>query len=628
MAKRSKYGIGFKLSVIFSLISVFLLTVMSVFSYNSQKNTITDSLHNEISLKLEKTIVDIESWFLQRQSIVDAEATLFSRTENFNNLVSYPTALNPFVILGKERSILDFFYIGTEETKKFYIGIDWTPEEGWDPTQRPWYTQAKNSKKTIYTEYYIDSNTGEYVITIASPLINETNKLLGVLGVDIYFNEIIDQSKSYSTKEISVALIDSNGNVLSHPNNELNNKNILDQKDNNEIYKKILTNNKGFEYAKIDGEEKLIAYDTIPSTHWEVVYFVDTVLIKAPLRKLAISYISITILALLITVLLSIYVANLFAKRIINVANTLSEIAGGNLVAEIDQSDIHKQDEIADLKNSLLNMVNKLREIISTVIISSKEIATASSDLSDGNQELSVRTEQQAASLEETSAAIEELNSAIRSDADRTSKATEHSMDVLERTKEGAISVKEMIASMHKISESSTKIGNIIEVINNIAFQTNLLALNASIEAARAGEQGKGFAVVAVEVRKLAKRSDKAAAEVTKIIKESNIKVADGVTIANSAGEVLNKINDAVKKVTTIMEDISLSAHEQLTGVDQIDLTLSTLDADTQKNAALATETAAATEELSAQAVELSSTMQYFKIDKKGFTESYTIVKS
>lgn len=264
---------------------------------------------------------------------------------------------------------------------------------------------------------------------------------------------------------------------------------------------------------------------------------------------------------------------------------------------------------------SLKTMVHKLSEIVSIVTSGSEQIVSASSQLASGNQDLSTRTEQQATALEETSSAIEEMNSSIRSNADNTSTANKLSQDVVQKTEEGATAVNQMIQSMNEISESSNRIADIIEVINNIAFQTNLLALNASIEAARAGEQGKGFAVVAVEVRKLAKRSDKAAAEITDIIKTSNTKVNDGVDIANKAGSMLTDINNAVKKVTVLIGEISAASQEQLSSVDQIDRTLSSLDENTQKNAALVEEAASATEQLSAQALELNRNMQFFKLN-------------
>lgn len=117
-----------------------------------------------------------------------------------------------------------------------------------------------------------------------------------------------------------------------------------------------------------------------------------------------------------------------------------------------------------------------------------------------------------------------------------------------------------------------------------------------------------------MEVRKLAKRSDKAATEIASIIKSSNKKVDEGVDIANKAGEMLREINEPVKKVTAIVGDISASSQEQLSSVDQIDRTLASLDENTQKNTALVEEAASSTEELSSQAEELNNNVNFFKI--------------
>ena len=63
--------------------------------------------------------------------------------------------------------------------------------------------------------------------------------------------------------------------------------------------------------------------------------------------------------------------------------------------------------------------------------------------------------------------------------------------------------------------------------------------------------------------------------------------------------------------------EISAASQEQLSSVDQIDKTLSSLDENTQKNAALVEEAASSTEELSAQAQELSTNMQFFKLGSR-----------
>ena len=206
------------------------------------------------------------------------------------------------------------------------------------------------------------------------------------------------------------------------------------------------------------------------------------------------------------------------------------------------------------------------------------------------------------------------MGSLIKTNADNTKSTDTLSRQALNITDEGTQAVSSMITSMNDINDSSNIIGEISDVINNIAFQTNLLALNASIEAARAGEQGKGFAVVAVEVRKLAKKTDRAASEIGEIIKSSNNKVIQGVQKAKQAGDMLNSVSDSVKQLSELVSNIAASSEEQLININSIDETLTNLDKNTQQNSELVVEAAAATEELSAQAEELNSNIKFFNL--------------
>ncbi len=313
-------------------------------------------------------------------------------------------------------------------------------------------------------------------------------------------------------------------------------------------------------------------------------------------------------------ILIGIFVAVMITRSVLRrlggepdeISLIAESIAEGNLDIEYDDR------ELRGVYASMKTMSLKLSQIVSSVLSGSEQVASASEQLASGNQDLSNRTERQAASLEETSSAIEQMNASIKSNADNTQTADSLSREAAGKSEYGAETIHEMVNSMNEISISSNKIADIIEVITNIAFQTNLLALNASIESARAGEHGKGFAVVAVEVRKLAKRSDRAAKEITDIIKSSNERVSEGVEIANKAGVVLQDINDAVRKVTALVAEISAASQEQISSSDEINQALISLDENTQKNAALIEESASATEELSAQAQELNTIMQFF----------------
>lgn len=130
--------------------------------------------------------------------------------------------------------------------------------------------------------------------------------------------------------------------------------------------------------------------------------------------------------------------------------------------------------------------------------------------------------------------------------------------------------VSGVVKTMGNISTSSKKISEITAVINSIAFQTNILALNAAVEAARAGEQGRGFAVVASEVRTTASRSANAAKEIESLINESVSLIDQGSGEVVAAGNTMNEIVEAVKRVTDIMLEIAAASDEQSRGIVQV----------------------------------------------------------
>jgi methyl-accepting chemotaxis protein len=253
------------------------------------------------------------------------------------------------------------------------------------------------------------------------------------------------------------------------------------------------------------------------------------------------------------------------------------------------------------LINALKAMNDNLIDLVGKVRLDANLIQTSAGEIASGNSDLSQRTEEQASSLEETASSMEELTSTVKQNADNARPANQLAAGASE-----VAVVGQVVQTMSSINESSKKIVDIFSVIDGIAFQTNILALNAAVEAARAGEQGRGFAVVATEVRTLAQRSATAAKEIKELINDSVAKVEVGTRLVDEAGETMDEVVTAVKRVTDIMNEISAASQEQHCGIEQINQAVTQMDEVTQQNADLVEQAASAAETMHDQAQAVS----------------------
>ncbi|MEY2839238.1 MAG: hypothetical protein RJB60_1537 [Pseudomonadota bacterium] len=264
------------------------------------------------------------------------------------------------------------------------------------------------------------------------------------------------------------------------------------------------------------------------------------------------------------------------------------------------------------LMANLQHMQQSLAQVVTSVRQASESVATASGEIAQGNNDLSQRTEMQASALEETAASMEQLGSTVRLNADNAQQANQLARQASEVAVQGGERVTEVVQTMRSINDSSRRIADITSVIDGIAFQTNILALNAAVEAARAGEQGRGFAVVAAEVRSLAQRSGTAAKEIRSLITASVEQVQQGSVQVDKAGETMEAVVHAIRRVTDIVGEISSASVEQSQGVAQVGDAVAQMDQTTQQNAALVEQSAAAAESLKSQARQLVDSVAVF----------------
>ena len=303
-------------------------------------------------------------------------------------------------------------------------------------------------------------------------------------------------------------------------------------------------------------------------------------------------------IAVLIAALAATWIVLSINRGLGRAASAVQAVADGDLTRF---ADITTKDEIGDMLGHVNTMIERLRGVVADALSASENVSSGSQELSSSSEQLSQGATEQASSAEEASASMEEMAANIKQNADNAAQTEKIARQSAKDAEASGEAVGRAVGAMRTIAEK-------ISIVQEIARQTDLLALNAAVEAARAGEHGKGFAVVASEVRKLAERSQAAAAEISTLSGQT-------VSVATEAGEMLNRLVPDIRKTAELVSEISAACREQDIGASQINEAIQQLDKVTQQNAGASEEMSGTSEELAAQAEELQTSIAFFRVD-------------
>ncbi len=367
--------------------------------------------------------------------------------------------------------------------------------------------------------------------------------------------------------------------------------------------------------------ETLLAFRSARDLYTEIINlneklaakaYAESDALHASIRSLLIAMIC---LSVAIGTVLGITIARMVSRPLGQAVHVLESVSQGDLTTRLEAN---TKDEVGQMAAALNHAIESVRGTLHEVREAASSVASSAQELASSSEQLSSGAQEQASSLEQTTASMEQITSSVRQNADNAKQANQLVTASRTSAEKGGQVVSAAVAAMGEINTASKRIADIITTIDEIAFQTNLLALNAAVEAARAGEQGRGFAVVAAEVRSLAQRSATAAKEIKALIQDSVRKVDAGSQMVNESGNVLVEIVASVKRVTDIVGEIAAASQEQATGVDQVGKAMAQMDQVTQSTAAQTEELSSTAEALTANAVELQSMVERFRLERGG----------
>ncbi|MDM8533390.1 methyl-accepting chemotaxis protein [Clostridiaceae bacterium HSG29] len=610
------------------MMSFVLLVVISLIAVNGIQFMIINSTYEK---KVEQnTLTNAE---LVSQNISEFISKAYKITEElaFNKAIETMETIKQEPILKSTISRNDYFDL-------FFIqgmdGMQTGRSSGnlGDRSSRWWFKQIiSDSSPFVSSSYY--SVTGNIAVTSVFLPITDNNKMVGIMGADIkldYLQQIVEKYTSDENGIYSI-IIDGAGSVIAHPDKEkvselynyqtlnkivkvldANGNPILDEKGNHvtkeehidipEGYLTAIENSKKGEKGTIkfkDGDEEVIlAYSPISlpgvSDDWHVLTVQSEKTAKNFVYNVLRFGLFATLLIIILTIIISLVLANRISKPIKNISELMNKASSGNLT---EKSDHESKDEIGILSASYNMMIDNIGGLVketasitevlgktskdlntmsNNTITISKDVAVAVEEIAKGANEQAETLEISTQLSDNLGADVEELlisSSEILKDSNKIKEVNSDGITKMtDLDKISTLNIEktnEIEESIIKLNEKSKEIGTILESITAISEQTNLLALNASIEAARAGEHGRGFAVVADEIRKLAEESNGAANNINKIIGEINKDISETVVImgeikgmSNSQYLAVSQVSEVFKLINASIENIGKSIEE------------------------------------------------------------------
>lgn len=491
--------------------------------------------------------------------------------------------------IGRTHPSYSYVYMGT--SKGGYV--QWpqgSNPANYDPRQRPWFQKAMASKGQIQLTdaYYWEADDAVIISTVLSTS-SELGRDSAVVAADVSLKGLTNLVKNIKLGETGyLMLVESSGNILvdaKFPEHNFKKLNSLQGS-----YNTLANTENGLVNVEINGESYEANVYVSNKLGWKFIGLISKAEVMEKSQGVITTILFIVSGLLVVLFFGAMHFANVISKPLVNVAESLNEIATGegDLTKRLH---VRSEDETGRLSRYFNEFLGSIRTLVVQISDAGKEMKISSERAISVSQDMSDVAERQNQAVEMVSTAFNEMVATANEVANSCSVAATSAEDGQNLVSEGQNRINEAVQSVIRLSDimqdsaksiveleqDSHGITDILNAIRGIAEQTNLLALNAAIEAARAGEQGRGFAVVADEVRALAKRTSDSTEEINELLQRLvqrtqgvSEKMSDSlsasqhtVEITEAVSENFAGISNAVSNIHDMNSQIATAAEEQ-----------------------------------------------------------------
>ncbi|MYL24448.1 HAMP domain-containing protein [Halomonas alkaliantarctica] len=606
-----KLSLQKKFLVSVSTLMLLALALLSLLAGQLLTQEVDRAVASEMHNSLQKAQSQTHEW------LVDKKKQLQALARHLPGNPEDRTVWQDFLTVAKEAQGFDLVHIGTDDGQVIQSQPPIALPPGADPRTRPWFIQAEEKNDLILTPVYVDLLTGDLTMTLAVPLAQNPDHILGGdLHISAMVDELLQQEMRWNSQ---LVMLDADGQVLAHSDPALLQKALRD------VVPDFQPGLEGIQSVTFNNQPWLASSVSVPATGWQFLLLVDAEEVNAVSTKLLTLLGGLALLVTLVSGLLVYWLALTLTRPLQHFQQQLEHITQ---TLDLEQRlEAPKQTEWHQMATQTNRLLERIEGVVRSVTHSSTQLNASArnlaytaglvgrnSDLQDEvSQSMAAAVEEMSSSVAEITSTMEELSTSSTHIADHSQSVVEVANLTLDNSRKGVDAMQQLqdrmgdiysdnqqsLAEIMELGAKSKQISKVMDLINNLADQTKLIAFNAALEASSAGESGKRFSVVASEIRRLADSVTDSTREIEDHIQEIQDAISrlvitsekgansiqSGLEVSANTAEDLNDLLEAASQTSSAAEQISLSTKQQKTASNQVVVALRDIASASSHNA-------------------------------------------